>query len=65
MAARGWSTPGPRPATIVNLDEFETDLMQRPRVERICHYPRSNEIAFGGVGVTARLERLDYWDGED
>lgn len=31
----------------------------------ICYYPRSNKIAFGGVGVIARLERLDYWDGED
>jgi uncharacterized cupin superfamily protein len=31
----------------------------------ICYYPRSNKIAFRGVGVIARLERLDYWDGED
>jgi uncharacterized cupin superfamily protein len=31
----------------------------------ICFYPRSNKISFGGVGVIARLERLDYWDGED
>ena len=31
----------------------------------ICYYPRSNKINFGGVGVIARLERLDYWDGED
>ncbi len=31
----------------------------------ICYYPRSNKISFGGVGVIARLERLDYWDGED
>jgi uncharacterized cupin superfamily protein len=31
----------------------------------ICYYPRSNKIAFRGVGVMARLERLDYWDGED
>jgi uncharacterized cupin superfamily protein len=30
----------------------------------ICYYPRSNKINFGGVGVIARLERLDYWDGE-
>jgi uncharacterized cupin superfamily protein len=30
----------------------------------ICYYPRSNKIAFRGVGVIARLERLDYWDGE-
>ncbi len=31
----------------------------------ICYYPRSNKIAFRGVGVIGRLERLDYWDGED
>jgi uncharacterized cupin superfamily protein len=31
----------------------------------ICFYPRSNKISFGGVGVIGRLERLDYWDGED
>jgi uncharacterized cupin superfamily protein len=31
----------------------------------ICFYPRSNKISFGGVHVIARLERLDYWDGED
>jgi uncharacterized cupin superfamily protein len=31
----------------------------------VCFYPRSNKIAFRGVGVMARIERLDYWDGED
>jgi uncharacterized cupin superfamily protein len=31
----------------------------------ICYYPRSNKIAFRGVDVIARLERLEYWDGED
>lgn len=30
----------------------------------VCYYPRSNKINFGGVRVIARLERLDYWDGE-
>ncbi len=30
----------------------------------ICYYPRSNKIGFRGVGVLARLESLDYWDGE-
>ena len=30
----------------------------------IAYYPRSNKIYFRGVGVMARLERLDYWDGE-
>jgi uncharacterized cupin superfamily protein len=31
----------------------------------VCYYPRSNKIAFRGVRVIARLERLEYWDGED
>jgi len=30
-----------------------------------CYYPRSNKIALRGLGLVARLERLDYWDGED
>lgn len=31
----------------------------------ICFYPRSNKISFRGVKLVARLERLDYWDGEE
>jgi uncharacterized cupin superfamily protein len=31
----------------------------------ICYYPRSNKIYWRGVGLIARLERLDYWDGEE
>jgi uncharacterized cupin superfamily protein len=31
----------------------------------VCLYPDSQKIAFAGVGVIARIERLDYWDGED
>jgi uncharacterized cupin superfamily protein len=31
----------------------------------VCYYPRSNKIAIRGIGLVARLERLDYWDGED
>jgi uncharacterized cupin superfamily protein len=30
----------------------------------ICYFPRSNKIAFFGVGVIGRIEQLDYWDGE-
>jgi uncharacterized cupin superfamily protein len=30
----------------------------------ITYYPRSNKIAFRGVGLIARVEPLDYWDGE-
>lgn len=31
----------------------------------MCFYPRSNKVSFRGVKVIARIERLDYWDGED
>jgi uncharacterized cupin superfamily protein len=30
----------------------------------IVYYPRSNKIAWRGVGVLGRVENLDYWDGE-
>jgi uncharacterized cupin superfamily protein len=31
----------------------------------VCYYPRSNKLSFRGLGVVARIEPLDYWDGED
>jgi uncharacterized cupin superfamily protein len=31
----------------------------------MCLYPRSGKVALRGLGVIARIERLDYWDGED
>jgi uncharacterized cupin superfamily protein len=31
----------------------------------VCYYPRSNKVFFRGVGVIGRLERLEYWDGEE
>jgi uncharacterized cupin superfamily protein len=31
----------------------------------IAYYPRSNKLYFRGVGLMTRLERLDYWDGEE
>jgi uncharacterized cupin superfamily protein len=31
----------------------------------VCFYPRSNKIMWRGIGVIGRIERLDYWDGED
>jgi uncharacterized cupin superfamily protein len=31
----------------------------------MCYYPTSKKIGFGGIGVFARVESLDYWDGED
>jgi uncharacterized cupin superfamily protein len=30
----------------------------------VCYYPRSNKIFWRGVGIIARLEPLDYDDGE-
>jgi uncharacterized cupin superfamily protein len=31
----------------------------------ICFYPRSGKVSLRGVKLIARVERLDYWDGED
>jgi uncharacterized cupin superfamily protein len=31
----------------------------------IAYYPRSQKINFRGVGLITRLERLDYWEGEE
>ena len=31
----------------------------------IVYYPRSNKLLFAGVGLIARVESLDYWDGEE
>lgn len=31
----------------------------------ICFYPRSNKVSFRGIRLIARLEALEYWDGED
>ena len=31
----------------------------------LCYYPRSNKVSFGGLGVIARVQPVDYWDGED
>jgi uncharacterized cupin superfamily protein len=30
----------------------------------VCYYPRSNKVFFRGLGLIARLEPLDYFDGE-
>lgn len=30
----------------------------------LCYYPRSNKVAFRGLGLIGRLEPLDYFDGE-
>ncbi len=31
----------------------------------MCFYPRSGKISFRGLGVIGRIQRLDYWEGED
>jgi uncharacterized cupin superfamily protein len=31
----------------------------------ICYYPRSRKVAWRGLDVVARVEPVDYWDGED
>jgi uncharacterized cupin superfamily protein len=32
----------------------------------MCYYPRSQKIAFRGLGVLGRIDEVhDYWDGED
>jgi len=31
----------------------------------ITFYPRSGKVMLRGVGLVGRLERLDYWDGEE
>ena len=31
----------------------------------VCFYPHSNKVSFRGIGLIARVEALDYWDGED
>ena len=30
----------------------------------ICYYPRSRKLYWRGVGLIARVEALDYYDGE-
>jgi hypothetical protein len=31
----------------------------------VMYFPRSGKIALRGVGVIARVQAVDYWDGED
>jgi uncharacterized cupin superfamily protein len=31
----------------------------------LCYFPRSGKIALRGLGLVARLQAADYWDGED
>ncbi len=31
----------------------------------VCFYPRSQKLSLRGLGVMLRVERVDYWDGEE
>lgn len=31
----------------------------------VCYYPRSNKVFLRGINLVTRVERLDFWDGED
>ena len=47
-------------------DDGLTLLAYGPRDPNdIVYYPRSGKVSFRGVGLIARVEALDYWDGED
>jgi len=52
---------------LAHWDDFEGHRMliygtRRPN--DMCWYPRSNKIAWRGLGVIGRVEVLDYFDGE-
>jgi uncharacterized cupin superfamily protein len=72
VPAGGWSTPAHEHAGTGVAHVFragEAGLTYLAYGTRdpadICFYPRSSKIAIRGLGLVARLERLDYWDGED
>ena len=31
----------------------------------LCYFPRSGKVAVRGLGLVARVEAVDYWEGED
>jgi len=31
----------------------------------LCYFPRSGKVALRGLGLVARVEAVDYWEGED
>jgi len=31
----------------------------------VCFYPRSGKVFLRGIGLAARIEPLDYWEGEE
>jgi uncharacterized cupin superfamily protein len=57
--------PGTGMAHFVRTDTGMTYLAYGTRSPAdVCFYPRSNKIFFRGAGLIARLEHLDYFDGE-
>ena len=47
-------------------DDGLTYLAYGTRVPNdIAYHPRSNKINFRGVGLITRLERVDYWEGDE
>ena len=47
-------------------DEGLTLLAYGQRDPRdVCWYPRSQKLSIRGVGAIFRVERVDYWDGEE
>ena len=70
-AVRAGTTVSRRPGTGIAHafragDEGLTLLAYGPRDPNdIVFYPRSGKVSFRGVGLIARVESLDYWDGED
>ncbi|HEY2439984.1 MAG TPA: cupin domain-containing protein [Solirubrobacteraceae bacterium] len=58
--------PGTGVAHVFRADSQLTYLAYGTREPGdMCFYPRSNKIAFRGLGIMGRIERVDdYWDGE-
>jgi uncharacterized cupin superfamily protein len=58
--------PGTRVAHALRAEEELTYLAYGTRNSSdVRYYPRSQKLVFGGLGVVARIDRVDYWDGED
>ncbi len=58
--------PGTRIAHGIRADKAGMTFLAygTRRPNDICYYPRSNQIFFRGLGLIARLEDLEYSDGE-
>ena len=63
-SSRGLRPRGSRTASAPEDETFTYLAYGTRRPNDIVYYPRSNKIYFRGVGIIARLESLDYYDGE-